>query len=572
MLFVPRGVGRLEQVGILRSVRHFRTSGPNHGVAQRARFKPTNKHRLDTVRSNAAHRTKTPTPKKPSRHAASLHEQDEARAGELPPLEFESVEAASTAARTFESPPLSQGLLSMVHQILGRRARPTIPQSQALTHFFQKPVNQTGTALLAAETGSGKTLAYLLPVLQQLHASRATCEHMDYQRVAAGSAPRLMPRAIILAPTHELVRQISEVAKALSHHADHKLRVECTSTGLFDQRTAKAFGQLQQYASQIDDMTAPAHSGAPLSPDVLITTPKRLRELCDEKHRTPFSLENVQSLVVDEADTLLDEGFRPDTSAIMKAVQNVGDVNILFVTATIPRTMSAFLREELPDLVTLASPNLHKLPAKLTARFVDPTGSKHLAILKEIFRIYTTPSCSEDQILVFCDHRKGVESLSHYLKLRNVDHVALTGDAEARSERTDKQLNLFLNKPYTKQVFDPKAPRVLITTSVLSRGLDFGPHVRHVFVPDAGRHGKISVHTANHNALELLHRAGRSARAGREGTVVFFDRTSAPGNAKVLINRSGKKKGVIRGQMDLLLQSLKHKRGREKRTSKKTEK
>ncbi|WFD41402.1 RNA helicase [Malassezia psittaci] len=572
MLFASKGFAQLEQLGVLRSVRHIHTSALNYATAQKPRFKPTNKHRLDTVRSSTAHRSKATTPKKSSRQEAAAHEQDEARAGELPPLEFESVEAASTAARTFESPPLSQGLLSMVHQILGRRARPTIPQSQALTHFFQEQKNDLGATLLAAETGSGKTLAYLLPVLQQLHTSRAMYEHMDYQRVAAGSAPRLMPRAIILAPTHELVRQISEVAKALSHHADHKLRVECTSTGLFDQRTAKAYGQLQQYASQINDVTSAAHSGAPLSPDVLITTPKRLRELCDENHRTPFSLENVQSLVVDEADTLFDEGFRPDTSAIMKAVRDVGDVNIILVTATIPRSMSAFLREELPNLVTLASPNLHKLPAKLTARFVDPTGSKHLAILKEIFRICTTPSCSEDQILVFCDHRKGVESLSHYLKLRNVDHVALTGDAEARSERTDKRLNLFLNKPYAKQVFDPKAPRVLITTSVLSRGLDFGPHVRHVFVPDAGRHGKISVHTANHNALELLHRAGRSARAGREGSVVFFDRASAPGNAKVLINRSGKKKGVIRGQMDLLMQSLKHKRGREKRTSKITHK
>lgn len=134
----------------------------------------------------------------------------------------------------------------------------------------------------------------------------------------------------------------------------------------------------------------------------------------------------------------------------------------------------------------------------------------------------------------------------------------MTGDADARHARTDKDLARFLHRPYTRLEPEADAPRVLITTSLLSRGLDFGPQVRHVFLPDAGRRGATSVHQANNNALELLHRAGRSARAGRAGTVVLFDKSSAPGNTKVLINRRGQKKGVIRGQMDLLVSELKH--------------
>ena len=499
-------------------------------------------------------------PRTPKRHKLS-----ELRPGELPKLDFTNPEAPGAASGAFESPPLSRGLLGMLQALLGVRARPTTPQAHALAHMFSDgwgPRPAPAATLIAAETGSGKTLAYLLPLLQKLHDTRALTEHAD-RRHAARSKPRLMPRAVVLAPTHELARQIAGVAKALSHHPEHKLRVACTSTPGYE-------GALERDLARLGET-----GGAPASPDVLVATPGRLVELCADvappagmsaPSWRPLSLRNLQSVVIDEADTLLDKGFGPTTHALLAALAPINvRVDVVFVSATIPKTLSEYLDEHYSVRTTLASPQLHSLPEKLRATFVDPGSDRHLAVLREILRVFTTPGSERDQILIFRDRRGGVEGLAAYLRERNVDVVALTGDAERRSTRTNADLARFLVDPRRASgggsggSSSSDGPRVLITTSLLSRGLDFGPDVRHVLLPDAGREGSRSAHAANNNALELLHRAGRSARAGRAGHVVLFDRASAPGRSKVLLNRAGKRRGIIRGQMDLLVRELRRK-------------
>ncbi|WFD36984.1 RNA helicase [Malassezia cuniculi] len=492
-------------------------------------------------------------PRTPNRHRLS-----EIRPGELPALDFDKPDAPQNATKKFESPPLSRGLLAMLQALLGPRARPTTPQAHALAHMFvggwgARP--EPSATLIAAETGSGKTLAYLLPVLQKLHDTKALTEHVD-RKYAANGRHKLMPRAIVLAPTHELARQITGVAKALSHHPEHKLRVACTSTPGFEEHIERDLARLSD------------SGGPPASPDVLVATPGRLVELCiDAKPPSdmeapqwrPLSLRNLQSVVIDEADTLLDKGFGPTTHALLDAIApGRVRVDVIFVSATIPKTLTEYLEGRFPTRATLASPQLHTLPEKLRATFVDPGSDRNLAVLREILRIFTTPGSEHDQILIFRDRRGGVESLTSYLRERNVDVVSLTGDADKRSTRTNADLSRFLVDPRKANRPEEGGPRVLVTTSLLSRGLDFGPYVKHVLLPDAGREGTRSAHSANNNALELLHRAGRSARAGRSGQVVIFDRSSAPGKSKLLINRSGKRKGIIRGQMDLLVRELRH--------------
>ena len=187
----------------------------------------------------------------------------------------------------------------MVHELLGERARPTTPQAQALAHFFSRQTSSRSAqhTLIAAETGSGKTLAYLLPLLQRLHETRAKTEHADLRHVRAGAAlVQIMPRSIILAPTHELARQIAEVAKVLCHDASHKLRVACSSKPSFSVTIKNDLAHLSELSVSTDE-----YHGAPLSPDVLVTTPAFIAEHMDDD----LSLRHVQMLVIDEADTCL---------------------------------------------------------------------------------------------------------------------------------------------------------------------------------------------------------------------------------------------------------------------------
>ena len=238
-----------------------------HGVSLPVRWFSTGIRAGKHARTPLRHRLSHPTPWR----RTSSHE--EARPGELPALEFAQALVPAETKTQFTSPPLSHGLLRMVHGILGERARPTTPQAQSLAHFFSPRHGTARHTLIAAETGSGKTLAYLLPVLQRLHQSRSHTEHADIRHVQGGFEPCIMPRALVLAPTHELARQISEVAKVLCHDASHKLRVACSSKPAFSTTLQADLARLARLASSSETW-----NGAPISPDVLVSTPSFVAE------------------------------------------------------------------------------------------------------------------------------------------------------------------------------------------------------------------------------------------------------------------------------------------------------
>jgi ATP-dependent RNA helicase MRH4 len=231
-------------------------------------------------------------------------------------FDFSTVaEAPQTLPSTFASPPLSYGLLQSIRDMFGPTARPTPIQALSLKHLFANPsADSYRRFLLASETGSGKSLAYLLPMLQDLKAT----EHLRTRQSG--------PRALVLAPTHELGRQLAGFGKALVHH--DRLRVQSASRA-----NVASGGKVRVSASKMastftgedanGEFEVRPGGGAGHAVDVLVGTPSKLLEMVrgngwnkefgegEEARRRKWvvgrpeiSLADVEWVVVDEADVL----------------------------------------------------------------------------------------------------------------------------------------------------------------------------------------------------------------------------------------------------------------------------
>ena len=184
-----------------------------------------------------------------------------------------------------------------------------------------------------------------------------------------------------------------------------------------------------------------------------------------------------------------------------------------------------YLSTNHPTLTRLASPNLHRLPSSLkTEHHSWTSGNKNADIEKRIRRVWMEDAASrakgKSKILIFCNKSSKVDDLGLYLSAKGIANVALTSSGQARHHGSNRHLGGFL-KATESLVSTSSDPHVMITTSLLSRGLDFSPQIRHVFVVDEPR-----------NMIDFLHRAGRSGRAGHEGKVVVFGRMKGRGAGK----------------------------------------
>jgi ATP-dependent RNA helicase MRH4 len=186
----------------------------------------------------------------------------------------------------------------------------------------------------------------------------------------------------------------------------------------------------------------------------------------------------------------------------------------------------------------LLSPTLHRLPPKLKTSFVPWSGSgnKLADVVHEVKRMVAADAAERRMIedtqgtkptkakmLIFCNAPYKVKQLQKVLADKGVPNHAISGDADERIRGSNGVLDQFLLKPgqpeaATAPSEDQKSPRVLITTSLLSRGLDFAPSVKHVLLIDEPR-----------DILDFMHRAGRTGRAGQQGTVTIFG-SGASGN------------------------------------------
>jgi superfamily II DNA/RNA helicase len=296
--------------------------------------------------------------------------------------------------------------------------------------------------LVQSPTGSGKTLAFALPIVERLEAGD----------------PR--PSALVLAPTRELAGQIVEQMRPLAQARD--LSVAAVYGGADIERQAK--------------LARRAH--------VLVATPGRLEDLIA---RGAISLDRVRILVLDEADRMLDMGFRPAVDRIASLIPRRRQT--LFFSATLDgavgRLARAYTRE--------ARSHEHAAPRErrgdVEHRFVSVTrDAKFDALVRELH------DPDRGLTLVFVRTKRGADRLVKRLRARDIEAVAMHGN-KTQSQR-EKALARF------------SAGRVdtLIATDVAARGLDIDD-ITHVINYDApgDRDG-------------YVHRVGRTGRAGRSGT------------------------------------------------------
>ncbi|KAF7196289.1 ATP-dependent RNA helicase mrh4, mitochondrial [Pseudocercospora fuligena] len=375
--------------------------------------------------------------------------------------------------------------------------------------------------LLAAETGSGKTLAYLLPIIDALKRT----EYKDKKRKEQEEAEKLKrkeqqgrmleldapevpvdagrPKAIILLPTAELVNQVGAVAKSLSH--------------IVKFRTA-------MISSSFTSTVIRNRLFAPGGVDLVISTPHLLSSITESDPHIPS---RVTHLVCDEADSLLDRSFSPITSGILdRATPSLEQ--LVFCSATIPRSVDSYLNKRYPETKRVVTPNLHAIPRRVQLSIIDIEkvpyqGNRDLACAQTIWDIGKEAAEAgeergEKKIVVFVNEREKTIELANFLKAKGIDAVALSRDSDDRKQaETLAAFTGTSSKPQSKT--DPQADglafsstpkklsntRVLVTTDIGSRGIDT-LLVKHVILYDVP-----------HTSIDFIHRLGRVGRMGRRG-------------------------------------------------------
>ena len=297
-----------------------------------------------------------------------------------------------------------------------------------------------------AQTGTGKTAAFMLPTLHRLRGGDGL-------------------RVLVLCPTRELAIQVAESATDYAKYTE--AFVGCLYGGTPVQKDLR---------------------GLKAGYDVLVATPGRL---IDHLERGNVDLSEIEVLVLDEADRMLDMGFRPQINDILRHIPKKRQT--LFFSATLPNEVKSLAYDSLNDPVTVeAAP--HKTTAEGVEQFIYPVdGKKKTQLLLELL---DRPGM--DSVLVFTRTKIGADRVIGQLERAGVNAVVMHGD-RGMKDRV-KALDDFR---------DGKA-RVLVATDVAQRGLDVEgiSHVVNYDVPQ--------------DPDSYVHRVGRTARAGQTGEAITF--------------------------------------------------
>ena len=303
--------------------------------------------------------------------------------------------------------------------------------------------------VVSAQTGSGKTVAFGLAMADAL-----------LETGAPGA-----PRALIIAPTRELALQVSKELEWL--YAAARLRIATCVGGMDASRERRALGH---------------------GVHVVVGTPGRLR---DHLERGSLDLSGLKAIVLDEADEMLDMGFRDDLETILDATPD-GRRTLLF-SATMPRPIVALARRYQRDALRISTVGEDRGHGDIAyqAIAVSPSDIEHAVI--NLLRFHEAETA-----MLFCATRDNVRHLHASLVERGFAAVALSGE-HSQNERN-----------HALQALRDRRARVCVATDVASRGIDLPSLslVVHVELP--------------RDAEVLQHRSGRTGRAGKKGTAVLI--------------------------------------------------
>jgi ATP-dependent RNA helicase DeaD len=327
-------------------------------------------------------------------------------------------------------------------------AEPTPVQTAVL-----EPQAMARDLLVSAQTGSGKTVAYGLAILSPILGSEETI------------ARSIEPVALIVAPTRELALQVQRELAWLYRYAGARV-VACV--GGMDSRVER-----RQLAT-----------GA----QIVVGTPGRLR---DHLERGNLQVSNLNAVVLDEADEMLDLGFREDLEFILSTTP-VERRTLLF-SATLPKGIVALAKQYQNAALRIDVSDSERAHADIEYRAVRVARSDVGHAVVNLLRLFDVTGA-----LVFCNTREAVRHLQATLSERGFPTVALSGEL-SQGERNQALLALRSGRA-----------RVCVATDVAARGIDL-PGL------DLVIHAELP-----HDAEVLRHRSGRTGRAGRKGVSVVL--------------------------------------------------
>ncbi|WP_050423372.1 DEAD/DEAH box helicase [Bradyrhizobium tropiciagri] len=324
--------------------------------------------------------------------------------------------------------------------------------------------------LVSAQTGSGKTVAYGLAMAKDLLG--------DAERFEPAGAPL----ALIVAPTRELALQVQLELAWLYEHADARV-VSCV--GGMDPRREQR------------ELAAGAH--------IVVGTPGRL---CDHLRRGRLDISGLRVVVLDEADEMLNLGFREDMEFILETTPDTR--RTLLFSATFPRGIVALARQYQQQAFRIEVAGDEGGHADIEYRAIRVAADDVEHAVVNVLRFHEAPSA-----LVFCNTREAVRHLQAALLERGFSVAALSGEM-TQNERTQ-----------ALQALRDGRSRVCVATDVAARGIDL-PSLDLVIHADLPKDPEV-----------MQHRSGRTGRAGRKGVSILLVPPARRRRAELLLDLAG---------------------------------